>query len=163
MGEGAVTFGRRVRELRHQRGLTIYEVAAAIHRDYTYVSKIETDRCLPPSAEIIVALATLLGTDPEALAILGEKPPVRVLRQQLAQISEVASNVTRLWDQLGRCEDEFLPEDPGACGELHDRLDIAIDGLMKLVDREMWDRRQAWMREAAEIALRETDWSTTPG
>lgn len=67
------------------------------------------------------------------------------------ELQRRALAVTRMWDALGRCEDEFPPGDPevAACAEFQERLDMAIDGLMKLVDREMWDRRQAWMREAA--------------
>lgn len=83
-----VTFGKRVRQLRRANGLTIRQVAEAIERDFTYVSKIENDRVLPPSAEVIVSLATLLGADPEELAVLGDKPPVGVLRQQLAEARE---------------------------------------------------------------------------
>lgn len=73
------------------------------------------------------------------------------------ELERRAIAVTRMWDALGRCEDEFMPEDPGACAEFQERLYTAIDGLMKLADREMWDRRQAWMRESAEIVLREAD------
>jgi hypothetical protein len=63
------------------------------------------------------------------------------------ELQRHALAVTRLWDALSRCTDEF-PDDLPVCGEYQERLDMAIDGLMKLVDREMWDRRQAWMREA---------------
>jgi hypothetical protein len=81
------------------------------------------------------------------------------------ELQRRALAVTRIWDELGRAEDEFLPEDPAACAELQERLNMAIDGLMRLVDREMWDRRQAWMREASEIMLREAERraSTGPG
>jgi transcriptional regulator with XRE-family HTH domain len=148
-----MTFGQRIRELRHRKGLTIYEVADAISRDYTYVSKIENDRVLPPSAEIIVALATLLGADPEELAVLGDKPPVGVLRQRLAHLGEAASTVTRIWDHLARCEDEFMPEQPGACGEYRDELDTAILALMRLADPERWQQQQDRLKAATEAAL----------
>ena len=78
------------------------------------------------------------------------------------ELERRAIAVTRMWDALARCQDEFEPEDMTVCGELQDRLDIAIDGLMKLADREMWDRRQAWMRESAEIVLQETEHRQRP-
>lgn len=84
------TFGKRVRQLRHANGLTIRQVADVIERDFTYVSKIENDRVLPPSAEVINSLATLLGVDPEELAILGNKPPISVVRRQLAELKDIA-------------------------------------------------------------------------
>lgn len=70
------------------------------------------------------------------------------------ELQRRALAVTRMWDALGRCEDEFPPGDPevAACAEWQERLDTAVDGLMKLVDREMWDRRQAWMRAASTPA-----------
>lgn len=143
------TFGQRARELRKAKGFTIYEVADAIGRDYTYVSKFETDRCLPPSADVIVALATLLGGDADELGTLGNKPPVAILRQRLADVMEKAQTVTRIWDHLARCEDEFMPEDPGACGEYRDDLDTAILALMRVADHDRWEQRQAAWRIAA--------------
>lgn len=145
------TFGQRVRELRHAKRLTIYEVADAISRDFTYVSKIENDRVLPPSAEVIVALATLLGGDPEELAILGDKPPVAVIRQRLAQVNDLACTVTRIWEMLAHCENEFYPEQPGACAEYQQNLDEAILALMKVADPERWERYQQWCSRYEEL------------
>jgi transcriptional regulator with XRE-family HTH domain len=138
-----MTFGQRLRELRKRSGLTIYEVADAVNRDFTYISKIENDRVLPPSAEIIVSLATLLGGDPEELAILGDKPPVSVLRQRLALVSDAASKVAHQWDRLARCEDEFYPECPEACSEDQQALDEAILSLMRIVAPDLWERHPA--------------------
>lgn len=79
------------------------------------------------------------------------------MEARIVELERHAIAVTRMWDALARCEDEFPPGDPevAACSEFQEQLDMAIDGLMKLVDREMWDRRQAWMRESRELALRQ--------
>lgn len=104
MNEGvtrARTFGQRLRELRRERGITLRAAAEKIGRDFTYLSKIENDRCLPPSAEVIVALADLLDSDAEELAILGDKPPIAVVRRQLM---EAVSEVRRLRAVLNEAE-----------------------------------------------------------
>jgi hypothetical protein len=103
---------------------------------------IANDRVLPPSAEIIVSMATLLGGDPEEMAILGDKPPISVLRQRLAQVSDAASKVAHQWDRLARCEDEFYPEYPEACSEDQQALDEAILSLMRIVAPDLWEHRQ---------------------
>jgi transcriptional regulator with XRE-family HTH domain len=89
------TFGQRIRELRRAKGIPLRELALLIDRDFTYLSKIENDRVLPPSAEVIVALATHLGGDAEELAILGDKPPIHVVRQQLAEARAALVDVDR--------------------------------------------------------------------
>ncbi len=76
------------------------------------------------------------------------KPPVGVLRQRLAQLSEAASKVTHLWDRLARCEDEFYPESPGACDEYQQELDEAILSLMRIADPDLWESRQQMHRAA---------------
>lgn len=75
-----------------------------------------------------------------------------------AVVPRLARTVTRCWDQLARCEDEFLPEDPGACGEPRDHLDTAILELMRVADPERWEQRQQMMRDAVRadvLALEE--------
>ena len=60
-----------------------------------------------------------------------QRSQVPHLEARLAELERHAVAVTRMWDALSRCEDEFLPEDPGACAELQERLDMAIEGLVK--------------------------------
>ena len=93
-----------------------------------------------------------------------QRSQVPHLEARAAELERHAIAVTRMWDALSRCEDEFPPGDPevAVCAELQERLDTAIDGLMKLADREMWDRRQAWLRESSEIVLRESEQHAPP-
>lgn len=44
-------------------------------------------------------------------------------------VVESARRVVRRWRALGACEDEFGPEDDGACGEYRQALDEEILGL----------------------------------
>lgn len=82
------SFGQRVRGLRRGAHVTQRELAAALGIDHTYLSKLENDRCLPPSAKLIKAMARELATDAEALLLLGDKPPVSVLRRQVREVRE---------------------------------------------------------------------------
>lgn len=138
MNEGvtrARTFGQRLRELRRGRGITLREAAEKIGRDFTYLSKIENDRCLPPSAEVIVALADLLDGDAEELAILGDKPPIAVVRRQLMEaVAEVrrlraAQAAALAWARdRGYLEPDYADEDY-PCDELWTAM---IDALRAL-------------------------------
>ncbi len=64
------TFGQRVRELRKARGLSQKELARAASIDFTYLSKIENARRLPPRESIIAAMADALDIDVRELMSL---------------------------------------------------------------------------------------------
>lgn len=51
-------------------------------------------------------------------------------RQQGASLEQAARAVKTAFEAVGRCEDEFLPEYPEACGEWRDALDAAISRLI---------------------------------
>lgn len=72
------------------------------------------------------------------------------LGSEYVELQRRAIAVTRIWDMLARCQDEFEPDDLAACGEYRDDLDTAILGLMKFVDRERWEQREQEMKAAAE-------------
>lgn len=125
------TFGQRIRALRRAKGISQRALAARIGRDFTYVSKIERGRCLPPSAEVIVALAAHLDGDPEELAILGNKPPIAIVRRRLQEICAAIRAFVEHHDngQAGQ------PGHPKTYGE----QDVWI---------AEWDRRYAALKEA---------------
>jgi hypothetical protein len=52
------------------------------------------------------------------------------VRQQCASLEEAARAVKAAFEAVGRCEDEFLPDYPEACGEYRDLLDLAISRLI---------------------------------
>jgi hypothetical protein len=51
-------------------------------------------------------------------------------RRQCASLEQAARAVKTAFEAVGRCEDEFLPEYPEACGEWRDALDAAISQLI---------------------------------
>lgn len=83
------TFGRRLRELRRAKDLSLRLLADLVGVDFTYLSKLENDRIPPPSAKTIAALAEHLDGDADELAVLAEKIPadlVDVFRSNPAAI-----------------------------------------------------------------------------
>jgi transcriptional regulator with XRE-family HTH domain len=70
-----MTFGERLRQLRRARRLNQRTLAARVGIDFTYLSKIENGRMLPPSAETIVKLAQALQANADELLLLAHKVP----------------------------------------------------------------------------------------
>jgi transcriptional regulator with XRE-family HTH domain len=69
-------FGTRLRELRKKADLSLRELAANVHIDFTYLSKIENGVLPPPSEKVILHLAESLGADKDDLLMLaGRIPP----------------------------------------------------------------------------------------
>ena len=70
------TFGQRIRRLRKLKGITQLELANAIDRDFTYVSKFENGKTVrPPSESTIRKIAAVLDTNAEELILLANKVP----------------------------------------------------------------------------------------
>jgi transcriptional regulator with XRE-family HTH domain len=78
------TFGRRIKELRDAKNLTQRKLAELVAKglpnnsegrgfDFTYLSKIENERMVPPSAIVITQLAKVLGIDSHELLDLAGK------------------------------------------------------------------------------------------
>jgi hypothetical protein len=65
-------------------------------------------------------------------------------------LERLAQKVTAAWDRLARCQDEFYPEYPEACGEYIQELDEAVLLLMRFADPERWNQRQQMMRDSFE-------------
>jgi transcriptional regulator with XRE-family HTH domain len=92
--ETDVTFGRRLRELRRLKGMSQRELAERVGVDFTYLSKIENDRMLPPGVETIATLARILAADVDELSVLaGKIPPdvADILRQNLGALKAFRS------------------------------------------------------------------------
>lgn len=66
-------FGSYIRELRKQRDLSLRQLAEDAGIDFTYLSKVETNKIPPPSEEAIVRLADALGADVDELLSLARK------------------------------------------------------------------------------------------
>ena len=82
----AMTFGRKIRELRKAKGLGQRSVAAAVGINFTYLSKIENDKvdfAAFPSEETIRKLAKVLDADVDQLLLMAEKIPDQIRRRVL--------------------------------------------------------------------------------
>ena len=93
-------FGKRLRELRKERGLTLRGLAEAVGVDFTYLSKIENGKAgYMPGADTIRSLAKELEADPLELLQLADKVPPEMegiasathARRFLKRAREVAS------------------------------------------------------------------------
>ena len=82
-GHSKMNFGTRIRELRKDQNLTLRELAGDVGIDFTYLSKIETGKGVPPAEETIRRLAVRLNTQPEELILLADKLPVEFERDLL--------------------------------------------------------------------------------
>ncbi len=100
-------FGKRLRVLRKEKGLTLRDLAQAVRVDFTYLSKIENmkDGYLP-GTDTIRALAETLEADPLELLELADKVPPEMellasnarARRFLQRAQEIASPDD--WDAL---------------------------------------------------------------
>lgn len=69
-------FGKRVKELRLQKGLTLRKLAKSVKLNFTYLSKIENGKVeYTPSADKIRAIANALHADEIELLKLANKVP----------------------------------------------------------------------------------------
>jgi transcriptional regulator with XRE-family HTH domain len=67
-------FGVRLRELRRERGFTQRQLAALVHLDFTYLSKLENGADVP-GEQAVKRLAEVLQSDPDELLSLAGKLP----------------------------------------------------------------------------------------
>jgi transcriptional regulator with XRE-family HTH domain len=71
-----VTFGKRLRQVRTERGLTLRQLAEEAGVNFTYLSKIENERVpYTPAAETIRNLARILTVDSMEFLKLANKLP----------------------------------------------------------------------------------------
>ena len=71
-----MTFGKRLREARKERGLTLRQLAKEAGVNFTYLSKIENERVpYTPAAETIRDLARIVKVDSVEFLALANKLP----------------------------------------------------------------------------------------
>lgn len=96
-----ITFGKRIRELRKAKNLTLRDVAAKVKVSFTYVSKIENHKLdfgEFPSEELIRRLAKVLGGDVDELLLLAEKIPEDI-RQRVLERPDAFRKIAKLDDK----------------------------------------------------------------
>lgn len=110
-----MSFGRRIREHRHAKKLTLRALAAKLGVTFTYLSKIENQKLSFgefPSEELIVKLAGVLEADPDELLLLAEKIPDSI-RKRVLERPDVFRKMATLDDK--RLDDvvEYLDQETG--------------------------------------------------
>lgn len=93
-------FGKRLRDLRHSKGIGIKVLAKAVGVDHSYISKIERAKVLP-SISIIRKLANHLGTDPDPLLIAAGKLPPDIQRIFYTYPKEASSLLRESFGEYG--------------------------------------------------------------
>jgi len=81
-----MTFGKRVRQLRHAKEWSLRDLAAKVDVGFTYLSRVENERLNfgdYPSDALIHRLADALEADEEELMILAKKVPEPVKKRFL--------------------------------------------------------------------------------
>lgn len=109
------TFGQRLRALRVVKNLTQRELAEQVAGrlkdedrrgfDFTYLSKIENDRVLPPSTSAILQLAAVLETNADELLALAGKVPSDI--GEALKKSQGARTFYRSAADLGLSEEDW--------------------------------------------------------
>ena len=97
-----LTFGKRIRLLRVQKGISQRDVAIRAAIDITYLSKIENEKLPPPSEEKIRQLAEIFDVTADELILLANKIP-----NDLPQIIQEAPSIP----QFLRTAKDLKPED----------------------------------------------------
>lgn len=106
-----MTFGERVRELRHAKGWSLRDLAAKVDVGFTYLSRVETGRMNfgdYPSDALIHRLADALDADEEELLVLAERIPERI-KERVLQRPDV-------FGALADCDDKTLDRVLGTIG-----------------------------------------------
>ncbi len=99
------TFGTALRAMRRAAGISQRELADRIKVDFSYISKVENGRVPPPSADTIVAICHVLGTNAEDLLALTGKLPSDV--QKTVSASKSAQTFLREAQQLDLTDEEW--------------------------------------------------------
>ena len=95
-----MTLGKRIRELRQAKQLTLRNLAAKVGVGFTYISKIENHKLEEghgPSEKLIHKLAAELETSEEELLLLAEKVP-EPIRRRVIERPEIFMALAELGD-----------------------------------------------------------------
>ena len=107
-----MTFGQRVRELRHAKDWSLRDLAAEVDVGFTYLSRVENERLNfgdYPSDALIHRLADALDANEDELLILAKRIPERI-RKRVLQRPEV-------FGALAACDDKTLDKVLGQIGQ----------------------------------------------
>lgn len=95
-----MTFGERVRQLRHAKKLSLRKLAPKVSVGYAYLSRVETGSMNfgdYPSDALIHRLADVLDGDEDELLLLAERIPERI-KQRVLQRPDAFRRIAMLSD-----------------------------------------------------------------
>ena len=72
------SFGSFVKDLRHNKGLSIKNLGSKLDINYSYISKIENDHCIP-SEDFIKRISEIFNYDKEELMLRAGKIPEDII------------------------------------------------------------------------------------
>jgi len=107
------TFGKRVRELRKAKNLTLRELAAKVKVNFTYLSKIENQKLSfgeYPSEDLIRKLAKVLGDEEDDMLLLAQKIPEDI-KKRVIERPDAFRKIAKLDDETLNKLLEELGED----------------------------------------------------
>lgn len=108
-----MSFGKRVRQLRKTKGLTLRGLASQVGVGFTYLSRVETGNMTCgeyPSEALIHRLADALDADEVELLLLAEKIPQPVRKRLLQRPDAFLA--------FAACDDKTLDKLMGEIGEI---------------------------------------------
>ncbi len=106
-----MTFGQRVRELRHAKEWSLRDLAQKVEVGFTYLSRVENERLNfgdYPSDALIHRLADALDADEDELLILAKRVPAKI-RQRFLERPDAFGRIADLDDAA---LDELLSQLP---------------------------------------------------
>lgn len=89
------SLGALLRELRHEAGLSQRAAAKSVGVSFPHISKVEAGHEVP-SAELLVAMATTYGADPDTVLLAADRLPEDV-EDAVIEKRELAPQFLRSW------------------------------------------------------------------
>ncbi len=116
-------FGRRIKEQRHRRGLSLRKVCEAVLNEerkpisVSYLNDIEQGHRNPPDGRIVIQLASVLQINEDQLLALAQKPDPRIA-EAIKKDKEVGVLFRRVLDDPGLMEKvrKLVKDKPDASG-----------------------------------------------
>ncbi|HEY1757854.1 MAG TPA: helix-turn-helix transcriptional regulator [Bryobacteraceae bacterium] len=105
------TLGEYIRELREKKDLSVRELAKTLNVSAPFLSDVELGR-RHPSEEVLVRLASELGTKADELKKYDSRPPVQELKRMAANDPAMGFALRRVVDDGVSAKDlmEFLKQ-----------------------------------------------------
>lgn len=96
------SFGSFVKDLRHNKGLSIKNLGSKLDINYSYISKIENDHCIPSEIFINTARSLLLPLRDEQLDLFKFENPANIRNEKGGLVENIKFNVYYLEPEQNR-------------------------------------------------------------